>query len=115
MISPYKAVLLVKAMTEEYPDYVLTGYLMDVSIHDYCATGRIYKHAEYPQGGLMLTENISKVTEFDTRPRRYLIETVDGERLLVVNFHSWGGRQSMEILTDRFTSAALTGSRYCVQ
>lgn len=115
MISPYKALLLVKALLEEYPDYLITGYLMDVYITSYCAMGRVYKHAQYGDGRQMLSEEIRKVVEFDGRRRRYLIETVDGEQLLVVSFHSCGGRKSMELLLDMFSSGALSGSRYCVQ
>lgn len=115
MISPYKAVRLVKALLEDYPDRQITGYLMDVYITSYCAMGRVYKHAGYADGRQMLTEEIRKVIEFDGRHRRYLIETVDGEQLLVVSFHSCGGRKSMELLLDMFSSGALSGSRYCVQ
>jgi len=115
MISPYKAVLLVSALLEEYPDRQITGYLMDVYITSYCAMGRVYKHAEYGDGRQMLTEDIRKVVEFDSRRRRYLIETVDGEQLLVVSFHSCGGRKSMELLLEMFSSGALSGSRYCLQ
>lgn len=114
LISPYKAVLLVKALLEEYPEYVITGYLMDVHISASCASGRVYKHVGYGHGRLILTEEVIKVLEFESRDRRYMIETVDGERLLVVNFHSWGGRKSLELLVDRFACAALLGSRYCM-
>ncbi|MCK8668202.1 hypothetical protein M1M11_25300 [Pseudomonas azerbaijanoccidens] len=112
MISPYKAVLLVNAMLENYPEYVITGYLMDVYISSYCAIGHVYKSVGYQNGALMLSEEISKVVEYD---RRYLIETVDGERLLLVNFHPCGGRKSLKFLLELFTSGAMSGSRYCVQ
>lgn len=115
MISPYKAVQLVKALLEDYPDNRLTGYLMDVHITSYCAMGRVYKHAQYPDGRQILTEEIHRVVAFEGRRPRYLIETVDGEQLLVVSFHSSGGRKSMELLLDMFSSGALSGSRYCVQ
>lgn len=114
MISPYKAVLLVKALLEEYPGYVITGYLMDAYITSYCAMGHVYKHAEYGNGRQMLTQQIRKVVEFESRYGRYLIETVDGELLVLVNFHSCGGRKSMAFLLELFTSGALSGSRYCV-
>lgn len=112
MISPYKAVLLVNALLEEYPDYGLTGYLMDVYISAYCAEGRVYKSSSYANGHKMLTEEISKVIEFG---QRYMIETVDGERFLLVNFHSCGGRKSLELLVEMFISGAVAGSRYCMQ
>lgn len=114
MINPYKAVMLVKALLEEYPGYVITGYLMDAYIANFCAIGKVYKHAEYVNGRQMLTEQIRKVLEFESRDGRYLVETVDGELLLLVNFHSCGGRKSMELLLELFTSGALSGSRYCV-
>lgn len=112
MLRCSKTVLLVNALLEEYPEYVITGYLMDVYISAYCAVGYIYKHAEYENGKKMLTEEISKVIEFE---RRYIIETVDGERLLLVNFHSCGGRKSLMFLLELFSSGAMAGSRYCVQ
>jgi len=115
VIKPYKAILLVKSLLEEYPDYLITGYLMDVYIMSYCAMGRVYKHAQYGDGRQMLTEEIHGVVEFESRRRRYLIETVDGELLLVVSFHSCGGRKSMELLLDMFASGALSGSRYRLQ
>jgi hypothetical protein len=112
MDSAYKAGLLLHAILEDYPGYVVTGYLMDVYISSYCATGHIYKHIEYRNGRKMLTEEISKVIEFESR---YMIETVDGERLLLVNFHPRGGRKSLDFLLELFGSGAMTGSRYCVQ
>lgn len=112
MLTPYKAVLLVKAMLEDYPDHVITGFLMDAYISSYCASGRIYKSASYCNGALILSEEIRKVVEFE---HRYLIETVDGERFLLVNFHSCGGRQSLKFLLEIFTSGGFAGSRYCVQ
>lgn len=114
MISPYKAVLLVKALLEDYPGHVITGYLTDVHIFQECAYGHVYKHAEYGHGRRMITESINRVIEFQGRPRRYMVETVDGEQLLVVSFHSSGGRKSLELLVDRFACAALLGSRYCL-
>jgi hypothetical protein len=105
--------MLLKAMLEEYPEHAITGYLMDVHISSYCAHGRVYKHRGYGPGVLMLTETITSVLESDDGVRRYLIETVDGERLLVVNFHPTGGRRSLEILAAKFACAARLGSRYC--
>ena len=63
MISPYKSVLLVNAMLEDYPDYVIAGDLMDVSISRYYAIGHVYKSVDYRNGALMLSEEISRVVE----------------------------------------------------
>lgn len=110
-MTPYKALLLVKALLEDYPDLLITGYLMDTYFTSYCAVGYVYKSPDYRDGAEIISEEISKVLEFETR---YLIETVDGERFLIVNFHTCGGRRSLGYLLSLFMSGALSGSRYRV-
>lgn len=103
--------MLVNAMLEDYPDLPITGYVMNAFITCYCVIGRVYKSSDHRDGGPIISEEITKILEFG---QRYVVETADGKRYLLVNFHPSGGRKSLAFLLSMFASAAMAGSRYCV-
>jgi hypothetical protein len=111
MLSPRKTEMLLTALLEMYPEHRISGYLMDVSICCGCLVGTVYKHYEYQDGALFLSEAVTQILAYD---RRYLIETADHQCFLAVNFHTHGGRQSLEHLLTLFKTAARLGSRYCL-
>lgn len=111
LLTPRKKIMLLAAMLEDYPDFRITGYVVDAFVSSYCLLGGIYKSVSHCDGAPLLTEEISKVIEFKNR---YLIETVNGERWCVANFHPHGGRRTLKFLISLFESGAMTGSRYCV-
>lgn len=110
-LTPHRSKMLLMAILEDYYDLQITGYVVNAFVSSYCLLGAVYKHDKYRDGASILSEEISKVIEFKSR---YVIETIDGERFSVVNFHPHGGRRTLSFLISLFESGAMAGSRYCV-
>lgn len=111
MFSRYKKLLLTDALLEDYPDELITGYIVDALIRCESVLGLIYKGWGYRNGESFVSATISEVVLYEGP--RWLIKTIERDCFVIVNFHTRGGRQSLLYLTDLLNSAALAGSSYC--
>ncbi|MFZ3186157.1 MAG: hypothetical protein WA173_18680 [Pseudomonas sp.] len=109
-LSQYKARMLLEALLLEFPSLVVTGYLVDARIACECAQGLVYKGWGRRNGEFITTGQIVEILQYDGR---WLLNTIDMDWLVVVNFHPRGGRRSLTFLVDLLQSAALAGSEYC--
>lgn len=110
MLTRYKKALLADAWLEDYPDEVITGYVIDARVIAGCLVGTAYKTWGYMKGEHLVSGEITTIVKFD---KRWLIKTRENDCLVVVNF-SRGGRRSLLHLVDLFQSAEMAHSRFQV-
>jgi hypothetical protein len=111
MLTTHKRLMLLSALLEDYPDEVVTGYLVDAQISCNTVVGRAYKVFGYGEGELLRSGEIREVIEYE---HRWLIKTWEHDCLVIVNF-ARGGRQSLLYLIDLFETARLAQSHWCLQ
>lgn len=109
-LSQYKSRMLLEALLLEYPSLVVAGYLVDARVACECAQGRIYERGGRRNGELITTGQIVEILKYDGH---WLLNTIDMDWFVVVNFHTRGGRRSLVFMEDLLQSAALVGSEYC--
>lgn len=108
MLSPRKSQLLLAALLEDYPDEILTGYIVDAQVERYSLIGTVYK-SPYHWDGERITAEIDAVRDYG---HRYLVHANHYDCFVIVNFHQHGGRQSMTLTIDQFECAARVGSKF---
>tara|TARA_R110000868_G_scaffold326528_2_gene587538 strand:- start:4182 stop:4517 length:336 start_codon:yes stop_codon:yes gene_type:complete len=110
MLTLSQKARLADALLENYPDELITGYVMDARIAAGCLTGNAYKTWGYALGEPIVSGAITEIMQYE---RRWLIKTREHDCLVVVNF-ARGGRQALLHLVDLFQTARLSHSRWCV-
>ncbi len=110
MRNQRKMALLAAAMLEDFPE-IISGYVIDARIESLCLTGAAFKAFGYPNGAHLVTTEIMQVTHFS--PNRWMIKTRDDDCFVIASF-AHGGRQSMQILADKFEAAHLSQSNWCL-
>lgn len=111
MLTSSQKARLADALLENYPDELITGYVMDARIAAGCLTGGAYKAWGYALGELMISGAITEITQYETG--RWLVKTRELDCLVVVNF-ARGGRQALLHLVDLFQTARLAHSGWCI-
>jgi hypothetical protein len=109
-LSERKARMLLKAMLVEIPSMGVLGYLVDARINCECAQGFIYKGWKNGNGEFISSGQIVEILQYKGH---WLLNTIDMDWFVVVNFHTHGGRRSLVFLVELLQSAALVGSEYC--
>ena len=111
MLTTHKRLMLLNALLEEYPDEVITGYLVDTRVSCNSVVGHVFKAWGYANGELLVSGAIKAVVQYENR---WLIKTLDRDCFLIVNFAS-GGRQALMHLIDLYQTARLLHSQWCLQ
>lgn len=110
MLTLSQKARLADALLENYPDELITGYVMDARIAAGCLTGDAYKAWSYGLGERMISGAITEIIKYD---RRWLIKTREHDCWVIVSF-ARRGRQSLLHLIDLFQTASLSHSHWCV-
>jgi hypothetical protein len=110
MLTRYKKSLLADALLENYPDEVITGYVMNACLVSGSLIGNAYKTWGYALGERLVSGAVTEIIQYE---HRWLIKTREHDCLVIVNFAP-GGRRSLSYLIDLFQSARLAQSRWCL-
>jgi hypothetical protein len=110
MLTLSQKARLADALLENYPDELITGYVMDARIAAGCLTGNAYKAWGYALGEPIVSGAITEIIQCE---RRWLIKTREYDCWVIVSF-ARRGRQSLLHLIDLFQTARLSHSCWYV-